>query len=48
MGSKGGSKAYHGGMSAGARRTVHHAFIRDEIQVQCLKYFQYRNCAFKF
>ncbi|CAM9478460.1 unnamed protein product [Ascophyllum nodosum] len=33
MGSKGGSKAYHGGMSAGARRTVHHAFIRDEIQV---------------
>lgn len=27
------AQAYHGGMSAGDRRTVHHAFIRDEIQV---------------
>lgn len=28
-----GAKTYHGGMAHGERRAVHHAFIRDEIQV---------------
>ncbi|CAM9785474.1 unnamed protein product, partial [Sphacelaria rigidula] len=33
---KKGAKAYHGGMSHGQRRAVHHAFIRDEIQARTL------------
>ena len=32
MGSK-GARAYHGGMSHGDRKAVHHAFVRDEVQV---------------
>lgn len=33
VGSK-GAKTYHGGMPHGERRAVHHAFIRDEVQVR--------------
>lgn len=33
VGSK-GARAYHGGMTHGQRRTVHHAFIRDELQAR--------------
>ena len=33
---KKGARAYHGGMSHGQRRAVHHAFIRDEIQARTL------------
>eukprot|EP00752_Nemacystus_decipiens_P004929 g4486.t1 len=32
VGSK-GARAYHGGMSHGDRKAVHHAFVRDEVQV---------------
>ncbi|CAN0219814.1 unnamed protein product, partial [Scytosiphon promiscuus] len=28
-----GARTYHGGMSAAGRREVHHAFIRDDVQV---------------